>query len=368
MKKIICIIALVLFVLPQTALASSGNLESTSVRSLPENQTIEADYFSFGEIVELSGTVKNDAYLAGGQVSVDGTVDGDLLVAGGTVTVTGSINGNLRVMAGQVLITGKIKGNTTVLGGSVEATENAVFEGNLVLGSGSVVINAPVSGDINVAAGSIRLGSKADIKGNINYVSEDDLTLSDTATVSGMIKKTEAPNYNPPSKKDVDNLFSGIGTFFSLTSIVTTLIIGLFMIRFLPNYTKKAADTINQKFLSSFALGILALLIIPVVIIILMVTLIGFPLALLLGMVFLFYLYIVRIFAMVAIGTKLASWIKLKTSSYWIFVIGLAGYYILSMIPILGFFIKMFIFIASFGAALVNERETWRQASKAKVI
>ena len=71
---------------------------------------------------------------------------------------------------------------------------------------------------------------------------------------------------------------------------------------------------------------------------------------------------------MVAIGQKIVEWTKIKVESLnWIFVIGLLIYFFLSMIPVLGGFIKIFALLASLGAAITNDRKTYSQALKAKI-
>jgi len=43
--------------------------------SLPRTETVEKDYFSAGDKLDLSGVVNGDAYLDGGAITLDGTVN-----------------------------------------------------------------------------------------------------------------------------------------------------------------------------------------------------------------------------------------------------------------------------------------------------
>ena len=171
-----------------------------------------------------------------------------------------------------------------------------------------------------------------------------------------------------PDKKSIKDALAGIGMFAKITSVVATLIIGFLMLKFLPNYTTEASDILTKKFMPSLGIGFLGLVVTPVLVFVLFLTILGIPLAFLLGALFIIYLYFVRIYAMLAIGQKLSEWLKFKINSYWIFTIGVIIYYALTFLPILGGLVKLIILIASFGAALMNDKATWQKASKAKVV
>lgn len=367
LKKVVFAFVMGAILLPSVVSAQDNDSKKIQIMALPAGEVVDHDYFAAGEVVEVSGTVNGDVYAAGGQVIIDGTINGDLLVAGGAVTISGDVTGNVRSAGGQVLFTGEVGRNVSAVGGTIEFTDTAKIGGSIAMGAGSVVLNAPVGGDINAGVGNLRLGSSAVVAGNINYASEEEISRSETASVSGVISRTITPQYQKPSKEAVDGFFSGLGLFTKLSSIITSLVIGFLMIRFLPNYVKGAAELTTKRFLPSLAVGFLGLIVVSVLAIVLLFTLLGIPLALLLGATFFVYLYVVRIYAMFAIGQKIAELLKTKTNSYWLFLFGLVAYYALSIIPVVGFIVKALVLIASFGTALINEKAIWEKASKAKI-
>jgi hypothetical protein len=382
-KKVFAAFLVLFFLFPVAAFAKSG--EAQKIVVLPQDEVIERDYYAAGEIVEISGTVIGDVYAAGGQVLVDGVIEGDLLVAGGSVIITGEVTQDVRAAGGQISISGSIGRNATLASGNIDLTDAASVGGNMLVLGGNVNIGAPVggdikagvgaltimnsvSGDVDAAVGSFRLSSDASIDGDISYTSEEDITVSESATVSGTVNKHDVPEINTPKMdEEFKSFIAGANMFAFLMSIITSLVVGFLMIKFLPNYTKNAASIVTEKFLASLAVGFLGLIVTPIIIVILFATIVGIPLSLLLLGVFVIYLYIVRIFAMVAIGTKVSSWLRLKTNNYLLFTIGLAVYYILSLVPIIGWLAKLVVLIASFGAALKNEKATWRKALEAKI-
>jgi hypothetical protein len=360
--------------------------KSPEVRVLNPGEVVNKDYFVAGEVIEIYGTVNGDVYAAGGTVLVDGVINGDLLAAGGSVTISGQVVEDVRVAGGQVNLTGSVGGNATLLGGNVDIAEDALVAGSLTLGSGNANVNAPVGkgimagvgnltitssvgGDVEAAVGNLRLTPTAKVAGSVNYISEEKISVADTASVSGTISQRPVPEWlKKQNRAEWQNYTKGFDMFAKLSSILATLVIGLLMLKFMPNYTKRASDLVTTKFLPSLGIGFVGLIILPILAIFLAITIIGIPMALFLVFVFVVYLYLSRIYAMIAIGNTLANLAKLKVNQYLIFALGLFVYYALGLIPFIGGLITLVIVIASFGAALRNEYGTWVSARKAKVL
>ena len=380
----LAILALALLV-PVGVFASSDEFNQLSVLSADE--VVDGDYFAVGEIVEISGTVNGDVYAAGGQVLVNGTINGDLMVAGGVVGIGGVVTQDVRAAGGNLVLTGEVGKNVTILGGSIELTEAAVINGSLVTAGGNVNVNTPVVGNIKAGVGNLtlsndvggkveagvvnlRVSSTASIGGDLVYFSEEDSSISDTASIGGVVEKRAVPKMmrEAPNQKDVDNFFAGISVFTLMVSMASSLLLGLVIIHLFPNYTERVSKQISGNFVRSLGVGFLALIAAPIILILLFVTIIGIPIAVVLGMLLFIYLYVARIYAMYAFGSKLVSVTGTKlTNMKWVFVIGLVVYYILSLIPIIGGFVKMFVLLASFGAVLMSDRKMWKEARKAKI-
>src|SRR5918999_6285887 len=64
--------------------------------SLPAGIVIDGDYFAFGSLAEISGTVNGDVYAFAGQVLIDGRVNGDVIVSGGRVKISGAVAQDVR--------------------------------------------------------------------------------------------------------------------------------------------------------------------------------------------------------------------------------------------------------------------------------
>lgn len=367
MKKVLMVLVCAFLVFPGVALAKNPTREKT-MTVLPKGEVVDHDYFTAGDIVEISGTVNGDVYAAGGTVLVDGVVNGDLMVAGGTITVSGQVSQDIRAAGGQITILDKVGRNATLVGGNIDIAESAVISGSLTTAAGNVNINSQV-GDIEAAVGAIRLAPSAKVMGSVNYTSEDEISVSESASVSGTINRRITPEFIKSSgKAEFEAFAKGFGLFALITSALTSLVLGLLMIKFLPVYSKNAANIVTTRFLPSLGLGLAALFFIPILIILLFITMIGIPLGIALILVFILYLYIGRLYAMLAIGAKVAEVANLKLSPVAVFIVGLLVYYLLVAIPFVGGLVKLLVVIAGFGAALVNDRATWQASRKAKIV
>ncbi len=353
---------------------------------LSETEIINKDYFVTGDVVELYGTVNGDVYAAGGTVLVDGFINGDLIVAAGTVTISGEVLHNVRVAGGQVTFTGDIGRNVTAVGGNLEFTDSATIGGSLTTAGGNVNVNSPigkgvtagvgnlvignlVGGDIEAAVGNLRITPNSKIAGSVNYISEEEISVADTASVSGTINRRPTPEF---MTRDYDQeweaVAGGFSLFTKLASLITTLIIGLLAIKLMPNYIKRGSDLVLSNLVETTTKGFISLVVGLIVFLVLVFTIIGIPVALIGSLFFVVFIYLSRIYGMIAIGNFISQKTNIKTNIYGFFVGGIVIYYLVSAIPVIGWLFSMLLVFASFGASVMNKKQAWDLATKAKIV
>jgi hypothetical protein len=368
-----------------TSAVFAGSTGYDKVVSLPSDEVYEGDYMAWGDIVEIYGTVNGDVYVAGGHVTIDGHVNGDVLVAGGQVNVSGMISQDLRVGGGQVNITGVVGRNITAVGGDIQLTSAASIGGSVVAAGGNVIISTPVNGDLKAGAGSLtiaapvngnvdagvetlRLSTNAQVNGDVNYYSQVDASIDSGASVSGQIHRKEIPAGHMPTEDQFDNFFAGLDVFTKSLSFMTTLVVGLLMVKFFPHFTQRGADTITEHPVASFGVGFLSLIVVPVSFVLLLITVLGIPLAFIGIVLFGIILYFSRVLVMVFLADWLLAKFNKKAKLGWVFVAGIFLYYLISLIPILGGLIKALVVVAGLGAFFMSYRVTWRAGHKAKIV
>jgi cytoskeletal protein CcmA (bactofilin family) len=371
--------ALILF-LSTAAAQERPRQRSARHATVPASQVIDGDYFAFGETVEISGTVNGDLYASGSQVVIDGRVNGDVLVAGGRVNLSGSVSQDVRAAGGQVTIAGNVGRNLTVAGGNVEIASSAVVRGSVVAAGGSVDLAAPVggaakiaagtlilanriAGDVEAAVGTLRIASKAEIDGNVSYWSGREASVSEGARIKGKIVRNvppERPRLFPAA------LFAWL-VFVSI-NFVCTLILGLLSARFLPRYHQSVIATLRERPWASLGIGFIAAVVLPVVCALLFATVLAIPLALILLLAFFILLYWSRIYAIGRIGESILARLRPASSRASAFVLGLFVYYILAIIPVVGWLVVPLVILFGLGAELIARKQFYVTARSRDLI
>lgn len=366
------IIAMMFLALP---LATHAGMESSVYVSTDEE--VFTNYAVAGQTVDLSGHFHKDVYVWGNSVTISGQVDGDVIVGGSFVRITGDIGGNLRTFGSQVEIEGTVAKNVTVAGGVVTIKENADIGWDLIIAGGMVSVNGPVHGIINAAAGNLELNSlveqgvnakidkegqflikdNAEIKGPVNYTWHKDAQISDGAVIEGEVNRTE-PSYSG-STKDTKEIISKAFWGMKLFKFAALLLIGLILLAIFGKFSEKIADKMQEKFGLGLGIGFLVVALTPLAFIILMITIIGIPLAFLwvaaLGVIF----HISKVFASLFLGKLILEKLlkKKKADKYLSFLIGLVLLSIVGLIPILGWLVWSVFTLAALGSFLLVEKE-----------
>ena len=348
--------------------------------SVPSSQVVNGDYFAFGDSVEISGTINGDLYASGGQVVIDGRVNGDVLVAGGRVRLSGTVSQDVRAAGGQVTITGNVGRNLTVAGGNVENDSPALVRGGLVAAGGSVDLSAPVEGPAKVAAGTLivrnrigadldaavrtlRLASKADVQGNVNYWSGREAAVSEGARIGGKIVR----NVSPERPRFFPAAFFAWAVFVSI-NFFSTLILGLLSIRFFPRFHQSVVLTLADRTWASLGIGFIAAVVLPVACALLFATVAGIPLGLVLLAASFILLYWSRIYAIARIGEAILARLRPASSRTWAFVLGLFVYYILAIIPFVGWLVVPLVVLFGLGAELIARKQLYVAARNQNLI
>lgn len=352
---------------------------------VPASQVITGDHFAFGPLVEIAGTVNGDVYALGGQVLIDGRVNGDVLVAAGRVSVSGAVAQDLRVIGGQVIVTGNIGRNVTVSAGNLELTPSAVVNGSLVAAGGNVYLGSPiggnariaggtviiadqVNGNVDAAVGSLRITSKAQIQGNVNYLSHREASVDEGARIQGKLARSVPRKIPKLEPEDVAIFFAGWGLVMLAVSAVSTLILGLLSLRFLPRYHDSVLNVLRDKPWASMGIGFIAAVVTPVACAILFATVFAIPIALILVASYFILLYWGRIFVMTRIGEVIFRLFRATPWEGWAFILGWVVYYFIAVIPVIGWLMVILMVLYGLGAELIARKEFYVTARRQQMI
>lgn len=388
MKKLLYFLSVLILslALPVKVMAQQPDLKTVVVE---KDQVIDSTHLTAGEEVRVYGTVNGDLYVAGGNVVVDGAVSGDLMVAGGNVEVSGTVSQDLRVAGGQVMVSGQVGQNLTAMGGNVRVTPTSKINGSLVSVGGNVVLKSPVSslhivggnveldsqvnGDVKALVGRLSLTPSAVVEGNLTYWSDQEAVIASGAEVKGKTLRKE-PHVSGMDKAKLDELDKQVAKLrypfkFGLMffRLISSLLVGLLVVKFYPNLVDRGLEQIKQKPWQSLGVGFLAVLVAPMALLLLLLTIAGVSLAVILAIVYGLLIYFAKFMIAYWAGSELFNQMDKKPKPGWKMVVGLLVYYLLTVLPLVGFLVKLSALFTGVGALVVSKREAYLEARKKKI-
>lgn len=386
MKKLILVFSVFLLISILLVKPIFAQQPTPKISILAKDEVINKDYLASGNTVTISGTVNGDVYAAGGTVDIDGTVNGDVIAAGGNILITGNVKNDVRVAGGNITISGaKIGGNVTLLGGQILITNPTQLSGSIVGAGGSFSILSPVGKGITIAGGQINIANTVDgdvtagvrsltfengahVSGKVSYWSNEKANVMTGATISGTIQQFLPPQ---PTNRTPQHTFRDVieaALIFRTADLLVLLIVGLLLISLLPVYTQTSLEYITKNFWMALIVGLIASIVTPAIIIILLVTLIGIPLAIVLLVMFVFCLWLARIFALIAIGRFILAKTNNKTGNNWSFIVGLFVYFVLNFIPIVSNITHVAVVLSGLGTFIMMKKNYFTMLRTKKLI
>ncbi len=232
-----------------------------------------------GTVVIAEGeTVADDLEAFGGTVIVRGTVDGDVSAVGGTVLVapTGVVTGDLSGAAGAVTVEGRVEGVTQVAAGSFVLREGGVLVGDAEIGAGEALIDGTVEGSLSVDAETVVVGSGATVGGDLLYDAAE--FTNEGASVAGDVRAADLDF----GGVDTDVTLFAVPSWLSVAyTVLVHLALGVVLLAVVPRFVSEVGEFGLARTARSGGLGLATLVLGPVLLVLVAITLIGIPLALL---------------------------------------------------------------------------------------
>ncbi len=234
---------------------------------IPAGMTFSGDY----HVLETD-TIDEDVTVSGGNARIDGVIDGDVAVMGGMVTVNGEVNGDIAVFGGNLDIMGNIHRDAAVFGGNV--TNKGSIEGDLVVIGGTVLLDSGsvVGGDILMVGGTVDRDDYAEVMGNIESVEIEALEK----VLPRISKAFRFPHKFPGFRFFPRLAFLGM--------LIVLYVFNLLILAIFPRAITRVSDRIKLNVWASLGLGLAIEILFVPILILLTVSIIGIPLAILLPM------------------------------------------------------------------------------------
>jgi len=366
MKNTIKAFLLILAVLIVPMSASAAYFQSGDQVSL--NQSINDDIYVAGGMVTVAAQVSGDAFIAGASINVTNNVSQDLFAAGSSVIITGDVGDDLRVAGSSVVISGTVADDLFAAGSLVQITSdvfgdahtagaatiiNGTVHGDLLLGSGSAIINGHILGNVTAYADEISIGPNAQIDGVLTYYSESEMDF-EGAIIGGIIfEKYTGPQHEIDT--DFETPFKALMSFGIIVKIIGLLIAGMILGLAWPKTAAAVTERMTGKFAVSLFVGLIAVVATPIVTILLVVTLIGWPSAVVLIPAAILLTIASSVYVGVVAGSLIVKVIKKEESyrvTWYSILIGVVVATLIVFIPFVGWLIIGLLYLGVLGAIL----------------
>jgi len=318
--------------------------------------------------------IEGNLYAAGSSLVIDGKVTGDIICAGQSININGKIGGNLRLVGNTINFNGQVERNGIIIGATGITSASSTIGWDLLILGNIFELNGKVGRDLYGGAGKVNLGGQVGKNINLDFGAqnkdEKPFTITSTAKINGQLKYksdkdatidagaviTGETIHNFPTAVTKKSNLANLGWWWGkLISLFSALVVGLVLISFWREQVIKITDLISAKAGASLGWGILALLLTPIIAIILLITIIGIPLALILMALWLIAMYVSKILVGILIGRTLLSkyWLKQKDSLILAMIVGIVVAYLIFAIPFIGWIMALMATLFGLGGIML---------------
>ena len=288
--------------------------------TLAQDETVTENLYVTNTNTEINGFVQGDLGITAPTIKVTGTVTGDVFLFGSDVTFSGNTFGNLYVVGNSVSIQGVVKGNLIVV--ATIANIDGDIEKDLNMVAMRANVDGTISDDARIvsADGSIESVIQGDliIIGDSYTVQEDNVTGSiyTQAQIENIAKEQGVDiSHDKVSFEISDATVWKTKLFGALFAFCSMSLVGYVLIALTPVKTGKVMTKVigsTKDLLFSFLIGLGVLVVAPMAILILLLSLVGAPLALLIMGGLFFLTMFGTLWVEAAFGQEVLSWFKVK--------------------------------------------------------
>jgi hypothetical protein len=368
---LIVIVAMVLFALFfwSSAFRATRQEGSGDITFSPGSD-VNGDLVTAGRNVNVQTEIDGDLAVAGANVTVTGPVDGYLMAAGSNVNINGKVDDDLWAAGSQVHVNAPIDdnamlaGNYVILQSLASVGSDAYLAGNVVEVLGRVerdlkirateaILASEVGGSVQARAGRLKVMPGAVIRGDLIAYGPTPPEIAPEAQVLGRVQ------YQP-----VGGGSWGLMTWpaWWLSLFLGLLVLGAATITLSAWWTGRVAEKLTRHFGSSVLAGLAGLILIPLVCVLLAVTVIGIPLAIVLFALYCIALSLSGVFVSYLIGGWLPGRLNQPESSPYVrFAVGALLVSFFASLPWVGWIVQTLVLVVGFGALILERKDFWQR-------
>jgi cytoskeletal protein CcmA (bactofilin family) len=305
-------------------------LKSDDFIYVAKDEVVEGNLYFYSKSLNIEGKVLGDVIGVSPNIQINGYVEGDVISISQNISVNGEINGNLRSASNNLNIAGNIARNVNFLGDSFLLKKDASIGQSVSLIGINSEINGEVMGSVHglsqntLIRGSIArdLNITVDSKKRRHY--SNTLEISETATILGSLSYRSGQEALVHSeniggsiiKKDPRGSalnFPSARKF--IFSILSSFLVALLLLYLFKDKIERIKKVIIRKNYRTMGYGAIIFFLSPVIIILLLASIIGLPVALISLALWLILSFLSRVVVALAVGDYFFELIKKESAS-----------------------------------------------------
>ncbi len=346
---------------------------------LASGETLEGSIVASGEIVRIDGTIDGNLVAFAEQLEVRGRVTGLLISMARETEITGTIDGTLVMVGEDLHLEGEARSTVLTAGDRIAIEEEARIASDLVAFGADVVMEGTVGRDFISLSEKVRLlgsvgrdaelfvergavESSAQVAGAVAWHTwnPDDVRVDAGATVGGGATTTVVEHDRPGYWS---RYTSASFYFWILIRVAAAFGVGLLVYALFPRLFGGAIPD-GRDFFVSMGKGFVVLLVTPAVIVLLALTLVGMPAALILAGVLLAAIYLAGILVAALIGLSITRPAGDTLRDFGVALItGLGVLAVGTLIPGLGVLLHVVVAMVGLGLLIDRARAVWQRST-----
>jgi cytoskeletal protein CcmA (bactofilin family) len=311
---------------------------------------VEGELFASGRIVDIRSRIARSIFAAGDTVSINDGAGYNIFAAGNTITIKGTVEHDIYIAGSTITIdpSAHIKGNLRIAGS--KANLGGKIDGSVYFAGDEMTSNAAINGDLKAQVNQLTF-TGGSIAQDLKYKSNKDAIGLDKINITGVTIR-EPQETNRKSRIFQSWLFGFLTTFVS----------GAALILLMPKKIKEVVEQIRANWGKSFLYGVAVMIITPILSMLLFASIVAWPIALIILLLYGIVLYESFIIAQIALGDFILSRVRNDRKNWWLaLAVGTITTSLVMSLPILrpigGMLLYFGIMIPLSGAIIIWARE-----------
>jgi cytoskeletal protein CcmA (bactofilin family) len=340
----------------------------------PDTAVIHDDLVMAGGNVKLDGIIEGDLISVSRSLVQNGLILGSLSAGAQDVDVLGEVKGSVRTFGQNINVNGTVNRNLIAFGYSVDIKPGAHIQkditafcgkmtldgklgGSLKGSTGELVISGVVNRDVSVEADKITLMPTARILGDLRYTSGKEAKIESGALVSGETVWTKPKGAD---EKEPKNIFTGKPIFPEILFLLALMVTGVALTLICRRNAYQAKEALAGSFLKTLALGFVVMVCVPIAAIILIISVIGIPIAVIAVFAYAVLIYLAKIPVATFVGEKIIKGLgkEGQPSLIWSMLLGLVVLTLALNVPYLEWLIYFLVLFTGFGAIVSSQKRS----------